>query len=1556
MTIDWAAHTRADNIGDWTRPDPELVAMVIEQREAALDVYDRDPVLKQEHLGQEDSFRTGGYATRQAYELVQNALDALHKGGRPGRIELRIADGALYCANQGAPFNARGLEAISHAYVSSKRGDEIGRFGLGFKSALGVTDQPQVFSRSISFAFNVACDIADVPATPGAPILRMPQLLDVEAAFAEDANLTDLARWATTIVKLPIVRRHAELFAQVAGFKAELALFAPFLARLAVVEKRGQEIVTRFDVEREELVDGKVVLRQGDGTAVTWRIASEMFTPSQEARADAGDAVYRDNTTVSYAVSDSNEYRVGEFWSFFPLQDRTTATGIFNAPWRTNDDRTTLMPGMYNRELLKRLGRLFLRIIPELSTTEDPARHFDYLPARGNEVRSWGDRILNEFIPNSARISPIVPNLNGELRIPEKLTAPRLKGERVEPAVRAFQQSGFSGVNTAHASCFTTRTRRTRLRELMGGDLTHAGQGELAPNRWLEQLIEKGGVDALKHVTAVVELLGDSDRKSALEARVVPDTKGHLHRLDAHRTLFLRSGSTPVSTLSYIDPRVLEVPGVEAFLRLLGYRDASPEAEIEGLGALDTTEWSLPEWEAFWARLRRVEGQRAARIVEELRTREQPVLLLTAAGSWKLAGELVHLGEGLPKDPDLRPDVESLGGLAKYLHTAGVVTRAHLEPMGLSVEEFTDYRIEVLRQVQSLAKSRVKKVDYGTPSLAAPVDLLRRLRQSGDNAGAAAWTSRLLMIEAPTAITITVHSDVRQKAEIESPYLWALRRWGVFTSSVGPVAAGDIVGETLTPFRSFLPVVDRTVTAKLSVPQTLDEVPASVLAAALGRSGEADAATVGLLLEACLKRLGEGSIPLEMIAVRGRLAAPVARDAIFVATSAEELAQLARAGVPHVFVRSDESARRLNSQLGLKLAADFYSTEIELTDVEEPIPALDRFRALRDYRNGELAALQIVRCKTIRRLVKTPDGTRAEPLVTHLEGDRLMVVADTNDEDLLVQISSAAGLGLNRQDVTKILRDQRNMALERQKQLAKAAESVPEKLLAISSREQLARNLPAGLLKALDPLAGPFTDLQIAEMYSDIFGFDALRNLKTELVEAGFEPPRNWDGKGDALGFVKELGFPTVYAGERTVTPPSVVQVIGRVELAPLHLYQSDLAIDIRRLLQERDGNGNRGRALLSLPTGGGKTRVAVEATIDAIVHEGLTGPVLWIAQTEELCEQAVVKWQEVWHAKGDQRLLSVCRLWGKQHEIDQIEDGVQIVVATDAKLEKRLENDAYGWLRDAAFVIIDEAHVAGGSNRYTKILRWLGIDSTRVARPLLGLTATPFKGRSEEQNNSLASRFGRRRIDIRKDDDYAFLQDSGFLSLIDHELLRGVNVTLSPEDVRATQQYGGIPQQVLERVGQDQNRTLALAKHISALVDSPQTLVFTPSVSSAHTLAGVLKVQGIRAAAVDGSTRRQERTRIVEEFRRKDIQVLVNCDLFTQGFDAPKVEALYVARPTFSPNRYIQMVGRGLRGSKNGGSERCLVVNVEDTFDQFGEKLAYREFDFLWTRQGGRS
>ena len=126
--------------------------------------------------------------------------------------------------------------------------------------------------------------------------------------------------------------------------------------------------------------------------------------------------------------------------------------------------------------------------------------------------------------------------------------------------------------------------------------------------------------------------------------------------------------------------------------------------------------------------------------------------------------------------------------------------------------------------------------------------------------------------------------------------------------------------------------------------------------------------------------------------------------------------------------------------------------------------------------------------------------------------------------------------------------------------------------------------------------------------------------------------------------------------------------------------------------------------------------------------------------------------------------------------------------------------------------------------------------------------------------------------------------------------------------------------------------------------------LLFASSVSHSQTMAALLNMQGIKAAAVSAETDSAVRRYYVDEFRGGRIRVLTNYGVLTQGFDAPAIRAIYVARPTYSPNVYQQMVGRGLRGPKNGGKEECLIINVEDNLAQYGEKLAFTQFEYLWS------
>ena len=114
--------------------------------------------------------------------------------------------------------------------------------------------------------------------------------------------------------------------------------------------------------------------------------------------------------------------------------------------------------------------------------------------------------------------------------------------------------------------------------------------------------------------------------------------------------------------------------------------------------------------------------------------------------------------------------------------------------------------------------------------------------------------------------------------------------------------------------------------------------------------------------------------------------------------------------------------------------------------------------------------------------------------------------------------------------------------------------------------------------------------------------------------------------------------------------------------------------------------------------------------------------------------------------------------------------------------------------------------------------------------------------------------------------------------------------------------------------------------------------------------MASLLTLQGVSAAAIDYRTDQTVRRRNVDRFRQgEQLRVLTNYNVLTQGFDAPAVRAIYVARPTFSPNNYQQMIGRGLRGPLNGGKPTCLIVNVRDNWTMYGDSLAFYEFEYLW-------
>ena len=229
---------------EWTKyewaPTTGYVGVYIsEETEKTLNAYRSQPNLIEEHANHEADTARGGYDRRQIFELARNSVDAL-SGSEGGRIRIVLTRDYLYCADEGRPIDKPGVTALMFAYLSPKRGtDEIGRFGLGFKSVLGVTNAPEFFSRSGSFRFDREKAASLVkPIAPDAeryPVLSLPEAIDPDSEMEADPILCELMEWASNIARIPLKEGAREnLERQIKDFPAEFLQSVEHVAELTI--------------------------------------------------------------------------------------------------------------------------------------------------------------------------------------------------------------------------------------------------------------------------------------------------------------------------------------------------------------------------------------------------------------------------------------------------------------------------------------------------------------------------------------------------------------------------------------------------------------------------------------------------------------------------------------------------------------------------------------------------------------------------------------------------------------------------------------------------------------------------------------------------------------------------------------------------------------------------------------------------------------------------------------------------------------------------------------------------------------------------------------------------------------------------------------------------------------------------------------------------------------------------------------------------------------------------------------------------------------------------
>lgn len=315
------------------------------------------------------------------------------------------------------------------------------------------------------------------------------------------------------------------------------------------------------------------------------------------------------------------------------------------------------------------------------------------------------------------------------------------------------------------------------------------------------------------------------------------------------------------------------------------------------------------------------------------------------------------------------------------------------------------------------------------------------------------------------------------------------------------------------------------------------------------------------------------------------------------------------------------------------------------------------------------------------------------------------------------------------------------------------------------------------------------------------------------------------------------------------------------------------------------------GKALIVLPTGGGKTIVFAE------IVRRLRLTTLIIAHRQELLQQAADKL----------RIVDPTAIIG-QVGAGKHEWGAPITVASVQTISRpeHLKNiKQFGY----KLVIIDECHHTAASG-YQSI-----INELRDAF-VLGVTATP--DRLDKLN--IESIFGPPVFSASIID----MIEQGYLSN-----LRAIAIPTTTSLDGLHTQDGDFKLDELEVAVDTPDRNERIAQAYLKHCIGRQALCFAVTVDHAHHLAEAFQEAGVRAAVVSGGTPPEERKRLLQEYERSEIQVLCNCGVLTEGYDAPQTSCILMARPTKSRALYVQCVGRGTRLAPQ--KTDCIILDITD-------------------------
>jgi|GEM_PF-5066997 len=349
-----------------------------------------------------------------------------------------------------------------------------------------------------------------------------------------------------------------------------------------------------------------------------------------------------------------------------------------------------------------------------------------------------------------------------------------------------------------------------------------------------------------------------------------------------------------------------------------------------------------------------------------------------------------------------------------------------------------------------------------------------------------------------------------------------------------------------------------------------------------------------------------------------------------------------------------------------------------------------------------------------------------------------------------------------------------------------------------------------------------------------------------------------------------------------------------------LRPYQNEIITRLNSQWQDRTH-----RVMIQMPTGTGKTEVFA-AIVERYLRDH-NDQVLILVHRKELVEQIIERMKKF-------EIASTRIQAGYRSDTTK-----RVFVGMVQSMKKRM-----GALKNVGLIIIDEAHHSVAKS-YVQILR-------AFPKALqLGVTATPIRLNGEGFRHlfdELLCSYGVKEFMSR-----------GFLSNYRH--IATSVIDLKKLAVGKTREF--TEESLMDVMGEE----TVMANVVQGYFDhanGKKAIVFAVTIVHCHMIAERFKIRGVRAEVISSLTKKDERSRLLDLFIQGEIKVLVNVNIFSEGFDCPDIEAVILARPTKSIAMYYQQVGRVLRPHKN--KEHGIVLDNAMLWKEHGLVTQ----DITWT------